>query len=436
MRRTNVVKLVMDKETREKLKELGMVTAKCWNEVNWLRMQQFKEGRRVDFARTEKEVYEKYKHVLKVNAQQVARKNAEAWRDFFSLVKEKKEGKLPKWFKPRPPGYWKDRSGKYKLMIIIRNDRYKVDEDKRIIYLKDFDLTLRFKGKLKWHGKQGRLEVICNDARRSWYAYIPVEVEVVAEGKGNLRAGVDLGIVNLATVYIEDGTWYISKGGGVLSQYEYYSKKIHRVQKLLVRHGQRTSRRLKLLYDKRGRFLRHALNSMVRKIMRELSGRGVGEVVVGYPKDIARNHGNKLTVNFWNYDYTIRRFKEVGEELGIRVIDVPELNTSKNCSLCGDAHEGGRVERGLYKCPRIGKVINADLNGARNILHIPESLGSVSRGQLTVRDRGNGLKTQPVVYRWTSGAGWALTAPTSYDAVKVKAVNHKPMNRPKGALAL
>jgi transposase len=113
-----------------------------------------------------------------------------------------------------------------------------------------------------------------------------------------------------------------------------------------------------------------------------------------------------------------------------------ELNTSKNCSLCGDAHEGGRVERGLYKCPRIGKVINADLNGARNILHIHESLGSVSRGQLTVRDRGNGLKTQPVVYRWTSGAGWALTAPTSYDAVKVKAVNHKPMNRPKGALAL
>jgi len=94
VRRTNVVKLVMDKETREKLKELGMVTAKCWNEVNWLRMQQFKEGRRVDFARTEKEVYEKYKHVLKVNAQQVARKNAEAWRDFFSLVKKKEGGEI------------------------------------------------------------------------------------------------------------------------------------------------------------------------------------------------------------------------------------------------------------------------------------------------------------------------------------------------------
>ncbi|MCC6021460.1 MAG: hypothetical protein LM577_08880 [Thermoproteaceae archaeon] len=44
MRRANVVKLVVDRETHEKLKELGMATAKCWNEANWLRMQQLKGG--------------------------------------------------------------------------------------------------------------------------------------------------------------------------------------------------------------------------------------------------------------------------------------------------------------------------------------------------------------------------------------------------------
>jgi hypothetical protein len=85
----------------------------------------------------------------------------------------------------------------------------------------------------------------------------------------------------------------------------------------------------------------------------------------------------------------------------------------------------------LYKCPRTGQVINADLNGAINILHIPESQGSVSRGQLTVRDRGNGLKTQPVVYRWTNGAGWVAT-PTSHEVMRMKAVNHEPMSHPKG----
>jgi len=191
-RRTNVVKLVVDEETHEKLKELGIVTAKCWNEVNWLRTQQFKKGEKVDFNKTEKEVYEKYKHALRVNAQQVARKNAEAWRS-FSLIREKKEGELPRWFKPRPPGYWRDEDGEYKLMIFIRNDRYEVNESERTIYLKDFKLPLRFKGKLKWRGKQGRLEIIHDEARRSWYAHIPMEVEVVAEAKGNARAGVDLG---------------------------------------------------------------------------------------------------------------------------------------------------------------------------------------------------------------------------------------------------
>jgi putative transposase len=405
MRRTNVVKLAVDEETHEKLRELGIITAKCWNEVNWLRMQQFKKGERVDFAKTEKEAYEKYKGVLKVNAQQVARKNAENWRSFFSLIEEKKERNLPKWFKPRPPGYWRDEGGKYKLIIVIRNDRYEVNESERTIYLKDFKLSLKFKGKLKWRGKKGRLEIIYNDARRSWYAHIPVEVVNIPETKGDLRASVDLGIVNLATVYAEDGTWYIFKGGSVLSQYECYSKKISRVQKVLARHGQRTSRRLKLLYDKRRRFLRHALNSMVRKTMEELKERGVRKVVVGYPKGVAKNHGNKLTVNFWNYSYIIKRFKEIGEELGIKVTDVGEPNTSRNCSLCGDAHKNGRIKRGLFKCPRTGKAINADLNSAVNILHIPESLGSRSGGQLLGRDRGNGLKAS-LVYRWTNGAGW------------------------------
>jgi len=50
MRRANVVKLVVDKGTHERLRELAIATAKCWNEVNWLRMQQFKEGRRIDLT--------------------------------------------------------------------------------------------------------------------------------------------------------------------------------------------------------------------------------------------------------------------------------------------------------------------------------------------------------------------------------------------------
>ena len=69
-------------------------------------------------------------------------------------------------------------------------------------------------------------------------------------------------------------------------------------------------------------------------------------------------------------------------------------------------------------------MINANLNAVINILrlHIPES---------RTRDRGNGPKARPVVYRWTSGAGWVLVAPTSDEAMRMKAVNHKPTNRPR-----
>ena len=66
--------------------------------------------------------------------------------------------------------------------------------------------------------------------------------------------------------------------------------------------------------------------------------------------------------------------------------------------------------------------------------YIHEFLGTADWGLSAVRDRGNGLKTQPVVYRWTNGAGWA-EKPTSHEVVRMRVVNHKPVNRPKETLA-
>jgi len=69
----------------------------------------------------------------------------------------------------------------------------------------------------------------------------------------------------------------------------------------------------------------------------------------------------------------------------------------------------------LFECPHTEKVINADLNGAINMMkHNPKS----------DEDRGKWLEAQPVVYRWTSRAGWITT---SNETVRMKAVNHEPM---------
>jgi transposase len=220
-------------------------------------------------------------------------------------------------------------------------------------------------------------------------------VKVNNKPKGKMKAGIDLGIANLATVAVQDGSWTLFKGGSVLSEFKKITKRISIEEKRLSRHGLKTSRKLEMLYKRRAVLLKNAREGLAREIVESLYDKSVGEIFIGYPKGIARDKVNERNTNFWSYSAIIKRIKNVAQEYKIKVKLVDEENTSKKCSLCGEIHENGRIKRGLFKCPHTGKVINADLNGAINILHIPES----------VEDRGKWLKAQPVVYRWTNGAG-------------------------------
>jgi putative transposase len=416
----------IDREVHNRLVSLAVTTAKCWNEVNFLRKKQFRSNGIINFSQTYKVVYDKYKVFLKVNAAEPTRRNVEAWKSFFKLKEMKRNGELPKWLKPRPPGYWKDWKGNYKLIILIMHDRYTVDEVKRELYLKDFKLSLKFINELKWKGKQGRLEIRYDPARKKWYAFMPVEVEdrnsvpVLDQG---MKAGVDLGIKNLAVMYVQDGSWYIFRGKQVFWQFEYYSEKIAKVKSTLSKYRKRTSRRLKLLYEKQKLNRRHAINGMVREIFRILQKKNVKTLVVGYPKNIILDHPNEYTVNFWQYTYTLERFKQVGEELGFNVIIIGEYDTSQECSICGKNHEeenqknnendnnnehekennnnkkenknGGRIKRGLYYCPEKNIIIHADLNGAINILSkaFPNEQW----------DKLNWQQNQPIIYYYWRG---------------------------------
>ena len=74
MRRSNTVRIIAGKETKAKLMALGRAFVNCWNEVNMLRLEQYKKHEPVDFAKTEKIVYEKYNAALHgANVEQVAR---------------------------------------------------------------------------------------------------------------------------------------------------------------------------------------------------------------------------------------------------------------------------------------------------------------------------------------------------------------------------
>jgi len=166
-RRTNVVRLLPSGFQGRKLRRLASTSARLFNEVNYERRQQFFQQQHVDLEGTWDRYYERYRSALGVNAQAVLQKNNEAWSSFFSLLKRKREGKLPPHMKRvGPPKYWKDRGSKERrLILIVRQDRYVVDEQNHRLFLRDFGLEIDFAGRLRWHGKQGRLEIRHDEAR-------------------------------------------------------------------------------------------------------------------------------------------------------------------------------------------------------------------------------------------------------------------------------
>jgi len=91
------------------------------------------------------------------------------------------ESRLPPFIrKLSPPGYWKDKdTGEKRIHILIRNDRYRVEpisENEGYTVLEDFNLKIKYVGRIRWEGKQGRLEIVYEAGR--WQAYIPIEAGV------------------------------------------------------------------------------------------------------------------------------------------------------------------------------------------------------------------------------------------------------------------
>ncbi|WP_240924328.1 transposase [Thermococcus sp. 21S7] len=412
MKRTVTVKLQPSKEQAKILFELADTGAKVWNRVNYLRRQQFFQEQIVDFNTTEKTVYEEFKREIgSATVQQIARKNSEAWRSFFSLLRKKRNGELPSWLKPKPPNYLKE-DGKRKPLIVLRNDQYKIEGNKLILKgLGKFKrLEIQFKGGIHLKGKQGRLEITYDTVKRKWYAHVSLTVEEKLEGvewiklprtpNGDLSAGIDLGVNNLMAIYVENGESSLVNGRPLKCIDFYWRKKIADYQSKLNKSGAKTSRKLKRMHEKAKLQAKHYINTAVRQTVKKLYDLGVSRIVVGYPKGIARNSERGAKQNFllshvWRFNYVIKRLTEVAEEYGIQVVLVGEAFTSKTCPVCGKPHKGARFVRGLFKCPATGLVFNADLVGAFNILKKVVKTITPNLSGLYAQRRGNGGKALP-----------------------------------------
>ena len=378
--RTSIVRVLPNKNVEAKLKSLCSIASKLWNEVTYARRMQFFGKKKVDLKGTYSEFYHKYSKLIgSATVQQILNKNNKAWSNFFEELKKKKDGELPGFIKKvNPPGY-KKRGKTRKLWVVLRNDQYEIKGNKIIIkWLGAIGwIEVEYAGLVHLKGKQGSLEIHYNPNTKTWYAHITYTVtdkavrsvwrEVPQTPKGNLKAGIDLGVNNLMAVYVENGISALVNGRPLKSIVNYIREKVSEYQSKINKQGVKTSRKLKLLYERGRRQAKSYIDTQVRRIVEWLYEAGVSTIYVGYPKYIAQQKGNFNVSNVWSYGYVIKRLIEVAEEYGVSVLSVDEAHTSSTCPIHGNSC-GKRIVRGLFKCFMLNKVFNADVVGAFNIL--------------------------------------------------------------------
>lgn len=190
-------------------------------------------------------------------------------------------------------------------------------------------------------------------------------------------AAIDLGLDNLATMVTDEGC-VIFSGKYLKSFNQYFNKTISHLQSIKDKQGiKRSTRRIIRMYDKRGRYFEDAFHKVSRKIVNILVAKKIGRLIVGYnvgwkhESNMGKRNNQKFVQMPFARLTSYLRYK--CEMVGIDFVEHEESYTSKCDALALESigkHEhylGRRIKRGLFKSS-IGKLINADQNGALNIM--------------------------------------------------------------------
>ncbi|MGC8936240.1 MAG: hypothetical protein ACP5KV_02585 [Candidatus Methanomethylicaceae archaeon] len=130
------------------------------------------------------------------------------------------------------PRYWK-KNGNRELRIIVRDDCHRIDG--KYLYPPK-RLKLKYKGRLKWKGRLGKLEIIYDDVDGVWRGFISVRVEK-PQLRGNKPLYIDLGVVNLAIMWFEGLKKPIAYSGrAILSGWWYWTRRISKEQSRLAKN--------------------------------------------------------------------------------------------------------------------------------------------------------------------------------------------------------
>lgn len=187
---------------------------------------------------------------------------------------------------------------------------------------------------------------------------------------------IDTGMENLLTIYNPNGSQKIFKGNILESINNFYNKKINKLKSINKKlYDKNTFNRLYSLLEERKNKLYGHINKIINKLVETYKNKDI--FIIGYNKKWKNkvNLGRNTNRRFYQipYAYILEKLRSKLTKQGKHLIINEENYTSKCDALmlekiCKHSkYSGKRIERGLFKSGN-GKVINADLNGAINIM--------------------------------------------------------------------
>ena len=243
------------------------------------------------------------------------------------------------------------------------------------------------KGYLKLSGCENKIKVLHNNIQQ--VRVIPQAnrymIEIIysipdVEYKTNANyVGVDLGLNNLATVGGNTIAPVIINGKPLKSINQFYNKKLSKLKSRqdLCKNKTVNKKKIQTLTNKRNNKIKDYLHKASRILVNQLVSNDISTIVIGHNKEWKQdiNIGKQNNQNFVQIPFNtfIHMITYKAQMQGIKVIQREESYTSKcsfvdNEEICKhEKYKGDRIKRGLYKT-QTGRLINADLNGALNIL--------------------------------------------------------------------
>lgn len=234
------------------------------------------------------------------------------------------------------------------------------------------------------------------------YKVHPIEVEL----DPSLVLGIDHGIDNWLTCISNVGTSFIVDGRHLKSMNQGYNKQV-----ATLKEGKPQgfwSNRLAFITEKRNRQMRDAINKAARLVIDHCIKHRIGTVVMGWNQGQKQNASMGVKTNQKFVQIPTARLKtriaNLCEQHGIVFVETEESYTSKASFVDSDLlpkfgekpegwkESGKRVKRGLYRTGLQNWYINADCNGAANILRkvammLGFDLSEIGRGSLTAPQR-------------------------------------------------